>query len=322
MDFMTIQEAAKRWGVSTRAIAYHVVAGRIEGAVKRGNLWLIPQDAYKPPDGRKRRQPAPGQRLHQNASETHASRELPFASLYENKELFAELTRQLPYPVHICAPDGTFLWANDAFLRFSQISHPERLYHKHNVLHIPELERWELSDFLRHAYQGEVVQAYDVKTPYKEIIEKYGDDKDVPEESIFHNITSFPIRDELGEIQYIVTVFIVSRQYPGRWEISKGKEYIEDHWKEEFDMDKLAGAVHVSRYHYTRLFKQHTGRTPYQYYQEIKVRKLKESLCDPNLSVAQAFAQCGVDYSGSFSKIFKRKVGMTPSQYHTMMRRK
>lgn len=99
----------------------------------------------------------------------------------------------------------------------------------------------------------------------------------------------------------------------------KGKEYIEAHWKEEFDIDRLADAIHISRYHYTRLFKQHTGITPYNYYQEIKVQKLKERLCDGNLSVAQAFAECGADFSGSFAKIFKEKVGMTPSQYQAMM---
>jgi AraC-like DNA-binding protein len=39
----------------------------------------------------------------------------------------------------------------------------------------------------------------------------------------------------------------------------EGKEYIDNHWKEEFDIDKLAEYVHMSRYHYTRLFKEHTG---------------------------------------------------------------
>ncbi|MFT9078495.1 MAG: helix-turn-helix transcriptional regulator [Ethanoligenens sp.] len=98
-----------------------------------------------------------------------------------------------------------------------------------------------------------------------------------------------------------------------------GKEYIEAHWKEEFNIDRLADAIHISRYHYTRLFKQHTGMTPYNYYQEIKIQKLKEKLCDGNLSVAQAFAACGADFSGSFAKIFKEKVGMPPSQYQSMM---
>ena len=50
MEYITIKEAAEKWGVSTRAITYHVVAGRIEGAVKKGNLWLLPAFTNKPAD--------------------------------------------------------------------------------------------------------------------------------------------------------------------------------------------------------------------------------------------------------------------------------
>jgi len=53
MDYITITEAAEKWGVSTRAITYHVVAGRIPGAEKKGRMWLIPKDAQKPEDLRK-----------------------------------------------------------------------------------------------------------------------------------------------------------------------------------------------------------------------------------------------------------------------------
>lgn len=53
MNYITIKEASEKWGVSTRAITYHVVAGRIPGAEKKGNLWLIPTSAPKPEDLRK-----------------------------------------------------------------------------------------------------------------------------------------------------------------------------------------------------------------------------------------------------------------------------
>jgi len=329
MNYITIKEVANKWGVSTRAVTYHVVAGRIEGAIKRGNLWLIPQDVDKPSDARRKNRSMPNEKKPEVHTDTRAIYEQrthktqwPFHSLYENKELFVEMIRYFPYPIHICAPDGTMLLANDAFLRFSQISNPEKLYHQHNVLLIPDLERWGLKDFVLRAFHGETVQACDIRVPYHEIIEKYADNKEPPSESIFQNMTAFPIRDDEGELLYVVTLFITSRYYQDREEIMRGKEYIDDHWKDEFDIDKLAGAVHISRYHYTRLFKQHTGMTPYNYYQDIKVGKLMEMLCDNNLSVAQAFAECGVDFNGSFTKVFKEKTGMTPSQYRKSMREK
>ena len=52
MDYMTLKEAGSKWGVTPRRINYYCAAGRIHGAVKMGNLWLIPKDAKKPIDGR------------------------------------------------------------------------------------------------------------------------------------------------------------------------------------------------------------------------------------------------------------------------------
>lgn len=52
MDYITIKEASKNWGISVRQINYYCVAGRIPGAVKMGTVWLMPKDAEKPIDGR------------------------------------------------------------------------------------------------------------------------------------------------------------------------------------------------------------------------------------------------------------------------------
>ena len=52
MDYMTLKEAAEKWGVTPRRVNYYWAAGRIPGAVKMATIWLIPKDAEKPIDGR------------------------------------------------------------------------------------------------------------------------------------------------------------------------------------------------------------------------------------------------------------------------------
>lgn len=54
MDYLTVKEAGEKWGITARMVTYYCVAGRIAGAVKKGNLWLVPINAIKPLDGRKR----------------------------------------------------------------------------------------------------------------------------------------------------------------------------------------------------------------------------------------------------------------------------
>lgn len=52
MDWMTPQEAGDIWGVTERRVQSLCTQGKIEGAVKKGRMWLIPESAQKPADGR------------------------------------------------------------------------------------------------------------------------------------------------------------------------------------------------------------------------------------------------------------------------------
>ena len=52
MDYMTLKEAAEKWGVTPRRVNYYCAGGRIPGAVKMAGVWLLPKTAEKPLDGR------------------------------------------------------------------------------------------------------------------------------------------------------------------------------------------------------------------------------------------------------------------------------
>lgn len=53
MEYLTTLEMSEKWGISARRIALLCEQGRIEGVVKKGKTWLIPEDAEKPADKRK-----------------------------------------------------------------------------------------------------------------------------------------------------------------------------------------------------------------------------------------------------------------------------
>ena len=54
MDYMTLKEASEKWGISSRQVNYYCVEGRIPGAVKIAGVWLIPKDAEKAIDERRK----------------------------------------------------------------------------------------------------------------------------------------------------------------------------------------------------------------------------------------------------------------------------
>ena len=56
MDYITTKEAAKQWNITERMVVYHCSGGRVLGAQKMGNTWLVPKAAEKPIDGRRKDQ--------------------------------------------------------------------------------------------------------------------------------------------------------------------------------------------------------------------------------------------------------------------------
>lgn len=240
-----------------------------------------------------------------------------FQSVFTNEEMLFQVAELFPIPIQIFTVDGNTVFANRAVLEMWNISEPSQIVGKYNLRqdHVVN-ERLGLSAYVRRIFKGEIVLVPDVKVPLGDFSNWYeARNPDYDVESMYTDIINFPIFNENKKITHIVSVFITSRMFLGKSDITRAKEYIESHWLDEFNMDKIADTVKMSRYHFARVFKKHTGMTPYSYYQDIKIRKLKDTLRDTNLSVTQAFASCGVEYSGSFARVFKDKVGMTPTQY-------
>ena len=52
MEYMKVSKAAEKWGISSRRVRILCAEGKISGVVQKGRMYLIPEDAEKPRDGR------------------------------------------------------------------------------------------------------------------------------------------------------------------------------------------------------------------------------------------------------------------------------
>ncbi|HEX2945592.1 MAG TPA: helix-turn-helix domain-containing protein [Clostridia bacterium] len=305
MEYITVREAAEMWKISVRRVQYLCAHNMLPGSVRFGKVWSIPADCDKPRDNR-RKVNTDGQ------NDISGS----FGHVGCNGEMLYKIIEFFPYPIQVYKPDGMMVLTNDAALRLMHISSKDQLIGKFNVLKDPVIDKWgeEVRKRISGSFQGETVQFRDLKIPIRGILDRFGVEE-LCLDSSFQNITCFPIFDDNNKLEYVVHVFVTTKLYNGKEEMVRAKEYIERHWLEEFNLDKAAGSVNLSRYHFSRLFKKFTSMTPFSYYQYIKICKLKEKLCDINLSVSDAFSACGLDYNGSYARVFRKKVGMTPSQY-------
>ena len=97
--------------------------------------------------------------------------------------------------------------------------------------------------------------------------------------------------------------------------LNRVREYIGQHLDDNVSLTALAEVAGVSLYHFAKAFKQSTGATPHQYVLDRKIDHAKELLRDPNRSVLEASSRTGFADQSHFTKIFRRLVGVTPTEF-------
>lgn len=224
----------------------------------------------------------------------------------------------VPYPVQIFAPDGTMVMANEALLRRFDTTAADMIGH-YNVLKDPTTAKYDLDDKVRRVFAGEPVIERDVRVPVHAIKRELGLPVTMRQMHL-ENICSFPVTDTAGKLMYVVNIYFGEHNYRERGEILDAIAHIEEHWREGFSIEALAHHVNLSTSYFCRLFKEHTGITPHEYYTKCKIEQLKEALLDANLTVEQAFTSCGVAYHGYYARLFRQMTGFSPSQYRKLAR--
>jgi AraC family transcriptional regulator len=92
-------------------------------------------------------------------------------------------------------------------------------------------------------------------------------------------------------------------------------EYIDERVGEEMTLDALAHVAGLSVFHFSRVFRQSTGQSPFQYVTEARVRHAKKLLLQPFARIGDIALDCGFCDQAHLNRHFKRLVGMTPAAY-------
>jgi len=97
--------------------------------------------------------------------------------------------------------------------------------------------------------------------------------------------------------------------------VKKIIRYIQVKYSESISIEDIAYICGLNRSYLTRLFKDATGYTPQQYLINYRIKKSKEILANTNASIQQVSFLVGYSDTFTFSKAFKKIVGMAPSEY-------
>lgn len=98
------------------------------------------------------------------------------------------------------------------------------------------------------------------------------------------------------------------------------KYYINQHYKENLTISYLCEKFHFSRNHLTKVFKSSTGESPGNYLLQVRMEKAIEFMKNQEELEIQTIAKMvGYDDSHYFSRIFKNKMGISPSEFRSSL---
>ena len=94
-------------------------------------------------------------------------------------------------------------------------------------------------------------------------------------------------------------------------------QHIRENLQQELRLADLSAVVHMSPYHFARLFKRSTGVPPHQFLLRHRIEEARGLLAAQRVPIAEIARSVGFRTPSHFTTTFRRVTGMTPSAYRS-----
>lgn len=118
---------------------------------------------------------------------------------------------------------------------------------------------------------------------------------------------------------YQATLPPPSRTAPNTRLMNDAVNWLQQHLSEQVSIERLVAYMGYSKAQLFSLFKNHTGHTPNDYLQRLRIQKAKDLLARTDGTVRTIAAACGFRSAGYFARVFTRQTGLTPLGYRTKL---
>jgi AraC-like DNA-binding protein len=93
------------------------------------------------------------------------------------------------------------------------------------------------------------------------------------------------------------------------------RRYLDSHYNRMITLDAMAEKLGVSTHYLSRVFNQESGFTLVSYLTALRMKKAKLLLKERRLNISEVAYAVGFETSGYFSRVFRRHVGVSPTEY-------
>jgi len=105
-----------------------------------------------------------------------------------------------------------------------------------------------------------------------------------------------------------------SPSLPG-YKLRQITDWMAEHLADDFNLDRLAAQVGLSKFHFNRLFKSATGVSPSRYHINLRMNAARQLLRETKKSVVEIALDIGYTNPSHFAQLFRRETGLSPSVY-------
>lgn len=92
-------------------------------------------------------------------------------------------------------------------------------------------------------------------------------------------------------------------------------EFMKSHFAISLTLDQLATEAGISRFHFSRMFKEKIGVTPHRYTVQLRMQHAERLLRETDLSIGEIALTCGYIHQGHFAASFAREFNCSPAAF-------
>lgn len=134
--------------------------------------------------------------------------------------------------------------------------------------------------------------------------------------AILNSPDSLALRQHaLERVRDLTVQFSGSRGRPVNDMITAAKNYLDEHYAGNISLESVADSIALSAPYLSRLFSSQIGKTFIDYLTDLRIAKACQLLREGRLSIKEVSSAVGYSDPNYFSRIFKRVIGKTPSEY-------
>lgn len=100
--------------------------------------------------------------------------------------------------------------------------------------------------------------------------------------------------------------------------VQEAKKYISEHLSENLTVKTISSVIHMSQSHFSRVFKQQTGFSPYDYVLITRLNRAKDYLQKTELSISEIAYETGFNSESNFIFFFTTNTGISPSKFRKL----